>query len=122
MSGEAHTAGTLLVRLFAGRERRFQLRIGEIGELERICGAGIGEITNRIILGNFFGRDIWETIRLGLEGGGTTEMEASALLARYGSQPIIPYVGLASDILAASLAGVPAPKGEGPPGKPPAEG
>jgi hypothetical protein len=118
MSGGASTAGTLLSRPFAGRDRRFQLRLGEISELERVAGAGIGAITERVITGKFYARDIWDTLRLGLEGGGMDEPEATALLSRYRDKPLIPYVGLASDILAAALAGVPEP----PPGKAQAEG
>jgi hypothetical protein len=32
---------------FAGRPCRFQLRLGEMAELERLCGAGIGAIFMR---------------------------------------------------------------------------
>lgn len=121
MSGQFSTAQTLLVRPFAGRERRFQLRLGEIGELERSSRAGIGEITERVIAGRFYAADIWDTLRLGLEGGGMDEPEATALLARFRDKPLLPYVGLASDILAAAIAGVPEPEGPAP-GKPEAEG
>ena len=105
------TSKTLVLRQFAGLERRFQLTIGQIAELEQTQRAGIGEITDRVITGKFYAGDIWQTLRLGLQGGGMSEVEATALIGRYQREPIIPYVGLASDILASCLAGTPAPKG-----------
>ena len=53
---------------------------------------------------------------LAIKGGGMAEVEASALLSRYRDQPLVPYVGLACDILGAALAGIPTTKA--PPGKP----
>ena len=120
--GVIDTSQTLIVAPFAGRDRQFQLRLGEISELERSQGAGIGEITERVLNGRFYARDVWETLRLGLEGGGMPEHEATALMGRYHTQPIVPYVSLASRILAACLAGTPPPETPAEPGKPPADG
>lgn len=97
--------GNRILRPFAGREREFCLRIGEIGELERICGAGIGAIMLRLASHQFYSADIWETIRLGLEGGGLLEIEASALVTRYREQPLAPYLGLAAEIVQAAVSG-----------------
>lgn len=107
---EVDTSRTAIDRLFAGRSRRFQLRIGEIGELERICGAGIGEIMLRLAAHRFRAADIWATIRLGLEGGGEREIVATGLVERYQSQPLGDYIQLAADIISAAVAGVPPPK------------
>jgi hypothetical protein len=101
------TSATTVRRPFAGRERDFRLRIGEIGELERICGAGIGAIAMRLAHHQFYAADVWDTLRLGLEGGGTPEIEASALLLRYKEGPIADYIGLAGDIIGAAISGIP---------------
>lgn len=114
MSG-AVTGRTLVEADFAGQRRRFQLRLGEIGELERIAGVGIGAIVMRIAAHQFSVRDVWDTIRLGLEGGGTSAVEATALVMRYQDQPLMDFLPLAGSIVAAAVNGVPA-------GKPATEG
>ena len=113
------TSRTAIDRPFAGRTRRFQLRIGEIGELERLCGAGIGEIGLRLVQHRFYARDVWEAIRLGLEGGGASESLATGLVQRYQAQPIAEHIGLATAIIDAALSGVAL---EAEPGKDQAEG
>lgn len=118
----ADTSRTAVDRPFAGRTRRFQLRIGEIGELERLCGAGIGAIQLRLAGHQFRFADIREAVRLGLEGGGASEPEATGLVMRYVDRaPIAEHIQLAADILSACIAGVPEPEDEDPPGKPTAE-
>ncbi|GJE38557.1 gene transfer agent family protein [Methylobacterium persicinum] len=114
----AVTGRTVVDADFAGQRRRFQLRLGEIGELERLTGAGIGAILLRIASHQFSVRDVWDTIRLGLEGGGTSAVEASALALRYRDAPLIDFLPLAGSIVAAAVNGVtPAA-----PGKPATEG
>lgn len=97
---------------FAGQDRTFRLRLGEIGELERLCSAGIGEIMMRLASHRFRAADIRDTIRLGLEGGGLFEPDATALVMRYlDDEPIGEHLNLAADILTAAVSGVPqAPK------------
>ena len=106
------TSRTLVRAPFAGQERRFQLRIGEMGELERICGGGIGAIFMRLGSHQFGVREVWDTIRLGLEGGGTTAIEATALVMRYHDQPLMDFLPLAGQIVAAAVNGVPPGKAE----------
>lgn len=103
------TSRTLIERPFAGRTRRFQLRYGEIEALERTCAAGVGEIILRLVSARFRAADVWETIRLGLEGGGAPEMDATALVMPYQSTALAGHVQLAADILSAAIYGVPAP-------------
>lgn len=113
------TSRTAIDHVFAGRSRRFQLRIGEIGELERLCGAGIGAIQLRLTGHQFRLADIREAVRLGLEGGGASEPEATSLVMRYlDPAPIAEHIQLAAYILSACIAGVPEPEDEDPPGKP----
>jgi hypothetical protein len=104
---EADTSRTLVTAPFAGRECRFQLRLGEMAELERLCGSGIGAIFMRLGTHQFSHRDIWDTIRLGLEGGGMSGLAASALVVRYQNEPLMDYVPLAGQIVAAAVNGVP---------------
>lgn len=105
---EANTSRTAVDAAFAGRRRTFRLRIGEMGELERLCDAGIGEIMLRLASHRFRVSDIRETIRLGLEGGGMAEPEATALVMRYvDDEPLSDHLQIAADILSAAVSGVP---------------
>lgn len=110
MSG-AETGRTLVTADFAGRPCRFQLRLGEMAELERLCGAGIGAIFMRLGAHQFSHRDVWDTIRLGLEGGGMSGLAASALVLRYQDEPLMDYLPLAGRIVAAAVNGVPRESG-----------
>lgn len=109
---EADTSRTLVTAPFAGRECRFQLRLGEMAELERLCGAGIGAIFMRLGTHQFGHRDVWDTIRLGLEGGGMSGIAASALVVRYQNEPLMDYLPLAGQIVSAAVNGVPKGKAE----------
>ena len=100
------TSQTVLFAPFAGQARRFCLPLGKMADLERLCGAGIGGIMVRVGTHQFKASDIWETIRLGLEGGGMSEPEATALCMSYHDQPLIQYVELAAKVLAAAVNGV----------------
>lgn len=83
-----------------------------MAELERLCGAGIGAIFVRLGSHQFTHRDIWDTIRLGLEGGGMSGLTASALVLRYQNEPLMDYLPLAGQIVAAAVNGVPKGKAE----------
>ncbi|WP_022697928.1 gene transfer agent family protein [Euryhalocaulis caribicus] len=61
----------------------FKLDIKRIEELQRNCGAGIGEIGRRVMGGQFHIKDIYETIRLGLIGGGIPPTEAKTIVDQY---------------------------------------
>ncbi len=50
---------------------------------------------------------MWDTIRLGLEGGGLSGVAASALVLRYQDEPLMDYLPLAGRIVAAAVNGVP---------------
>lgn len=106
---ESDTSRTMVRAPFGGRQRNFQLRLGEMSELERICNAGIGEIMARLATHRFSVNDIWESIRLGLEGGGASALEAEALVMRYHppAYPIADFLSLAVKIVQAAVNGVP---------------
>lgn len=95
-------------RPFAGQERKFQLLIGGVGELERICNIGIGGMMMRLATHQFHAADIRETIRLGLQGGGLSEPEATALVMHnVDKQPLAAHIDLASDVIGAYVNGIP---------------
>ncbi len=57
---------------FAGEERAFRIRLGEIRRIEAACGAGIGEILRRLARGAQLVR------RISDEPGGLTMLDALA--------------------------------------------
>lgn len=63
-------------------EHSFFLNIGELRALEQSCDAGVAIILTRLISGGFKVNDVHSTIRLGLQGAGMSEREASKLVAR----------------------------------------
>jgi hypothetical protein len=106
------TSRTILFADFAGQQRRFCLPLGKIADLERLCESGIGGIMVRLGTHQFKARDIWETVRLGLEGGGMSGPEATATCMPYHAEPLIWYAELAAQILAAAVNGVPVEEGD----------
>jgi hypothetical protein len=103
---------TAVRRPFAGQERTFDLRIGEIMALERACEAGIFGIVHR--LASHHGRlaDIRETIRLGLMGGSDMpDAEATRLVMdAVDGRPLSEALPLAAEILNAVINGLPEPE------------
>ncbi|UHC14423.1 gene transfer agent family protein [Methylobacterium currus] len=107
------TSRTAIDAVFGGRRRKLQLTLGCIGELERICGAGIGEIQLRLAGHRFYAADLRETVRLGLIGGGEDLAGAEALMRfNFDQQPLATHLQLAADLLSAAVAGV-EPEGNG---------
>jgi hypothetical protein len=105
---------TAIYRDFAGRRRKFELRLGEIGELERLCAAGIGAILLRLSTMQWRYDDIRETIRLGLQGGGASEPDATSIALNYvDARPKGEFLQLAADILNACIVGVEPGKAQG---------
>ncbi|WP_439572635.1 gene transfer agent family protein [Phreatobacter sp.] len=96
-----------ILRPFGGRTRPFQLTLGAVEELERLCDAGAGLILRRLETLTWRHADIRETIRLGLVGGGLGEPEATRLIEAYvDGQPVAPFLSLAAAILAAYATGL----------------
>lgn len=62
----------------------FALKGKQIEELQRLCNAGLGEIGQRIMSGNWYIADISQTIRMGLIGGGdVAPTRATELIQTY---------------------------------------
>lgn len=108
---------------WADGEYSFTLRLRELEELQRLTGVGFGALVNRVLNGEFHVRDVLETIRLGLIGGGTEPIRAKQLVATYAEghpflvpgDPSSPLL-LAQTIILAAYSGIPseddAPEGE----------
>lgn len=62
----------------------FALKLKQIEELQRLCGAGLGEIAQRLLVDRRWRvSDVVETIRLGLVGGGMPAVRARELIDTY---------------------------------------
>lgn len=119
----ADTSATAVYAEFAGQRRKFELRLGEIGEMERRCGAGIGEIMVRLGAHRFYAHDVIEPVRLGLIGGGEPPHVVEALMRfNVHGRPLVESIGLAAAICQAAVTGVSMPSGGDAEGKAETEG
>lgn len=86
----------------------FRLDIGQLEELDELTDAGPEFLMNRVIRGDWRLKDIRETIRLGLIGGGMDPMRALAMRDRYAAPGnLLPHKSLVISILGAALIGSP---------------
>lgn len=95
----------------------FRLGIKQLEELQEKCDAGPAFILGRLVDGSWRVKDIHETIRLGLIGGGAEPIKALALMKSYVvDRPLLENIIPAQIILNAALVGVeeePVGKAEG---------
>jgi hypothetical protein len=90
-----------------GRLCRLALDIGDLGEVERVCGATIGEITLRFARFGFSMNDIAEVLRLALQrGGDCTPAEATAVMNVFIKPRLLDHAKLAERVLMAALSGL----------------
>jgi hypothetical protein len=83
MAGQPNIAAEVELK-WADGTYLFALKLKQIEELQRLCGAGLGEIAQRLLVEERWKvGDIVETIRLGLIGGGTTPLRARELVDIY---------------------------------------
>src|SRR5690606_885891 len=93
---------------FGDGKKTFALTTPMIEELERNIGQGIGALYARFMASQFHFKDIIETVRLGLIGGGMSPADAQALIDAYAKpRPIMETYPLAFDILDARWNGAP---------------
>ncbi len=93
----------------------FRLAFGELAELQEKTGVGPQLLLSRLIDGSWRVADAYDTIRLGLIGGGKSPVEALTLCDRYvRERPLLESLSPAKAILLAALSGV---EGEEWPGK-----
>lgn len=69
--------------VWAGGEHTFFLGIGEIRALQKACDAGPFVVYGRLVSGQWHVEDVFDTIRLGMIGGGATEAEARDAVERH---------------------------------------
>lgn len=78
---------------FGGGEVTFRLALGELQELEEVCGdrrpdgsirrVGPNVILERLRSGSWLTADVQHTLRLGLMGGGMNQFDAAKFVERY---------------------------------------
>ena len=107
---DGESVSTSVLREFGGKERRFELRLGEIKKLEQATGAGIGEVYTRVASLRFTLADVRDTIKLGLVGGSDgmiQEADAEGMVRAFvDGWPMNEGHALASAILLACFVGV----------------
>ena len=83
--------------------------LGHVLSLEEACGCGVAQVYKRLVESVWFAKDVRETIRLALIGGGQTPEKALALVkANVDENPngMAPGVVLAIAVLEAYFVGV----------------
>lgn len=91
-----------------GGEHAFRLRLGELQALQEKCDAGPEMVLQRIRLGVWQVNDLFETIRLGLIGGGMDRDAARRMVIdSFERTPLMEFKTPAIEVLAAALIGVP---------------
>ena len=101
-----------LIREWAGRERVFALRFGDVLDLEQACGDGktpaaVGSLFQDIGMGRFSAKAVFHTIRLALIGGGLERLRADQLMRdHFDKRPYLENSALALEILMALMSGV----------------
>lgn len=68
---------------FGPCEQTFRLAFGELVELQEVTGKGPHRIQEDLISKDWAPKDITETLRIGLIGGGLEPIDALALVRRY---------------------------------------
>lgn len=97
-----------IMRFFGDGEHSFMLGPDEIGELERVTGAGIGLLSQRVVGRAFSHSDVLHLLRLALIGGGSTPETAHRLVEAYAARrPLNEYLAVAVETLGVLWDGVP---------------
>lgn len=93
---------------WGGGQTLFRLGIGELEKLDDALDCGPAHLLEKIRTGTWRVKDLRETLRWGLIGGGLTPPEAAKQLALYfDGRPLMEAVLPAQAILIAVLAGAP---------------
>lgn len=94
--------------VWLGGEHEFALDIGGLRALQGHCDAGPQQILNRLTTGHWRVDDVFQTIRLGLIGGGMAQADANRLVdATFKSHKLMQFRPTAQAILVAALIGDP---------------
>lgn len=93
--------------LWEGGEHTFALHLKELRALQDATDAGPEELLQRMSAGRWRVDDLFNTIRLGLIGGGMSATEAGPLVTRmFETHPLSLFKEPAYKIVAAALVGV----------------
>lgn len=97
-----------MVLEFAGQARVFDLRLGELIDVEEACGkVGIGTLFKRFATSDFYASDVRAILTYGLKGGGMSLAEASMLVdAQMRVKPMMELSSLATDVMVKTMTGV----------------
>ncbi|WP_323022397.1 gene transfer agent family protein [Pararhodobacter sp.] len=97
-----------LIQEWGGVERAFALDFGLVCDLEEACGEkGVGGIYVRLATHQYHAREVYQTIRHGLIGGGMSRPDVERLMkTRFNEIPLADSVALAVDLLTALNTGV----------------
>lgn len=94
--------------VFGDGRHDFQLKIGQLEELQEKTDAGPEELLDRLMSGKWRVADLREPLRLGLIGAGTEPISALLLVDRYASPGnLITHKSLVINVLSAALIGAP---------------
>ena len=104
--GLTMSAQTTVTEFLGDAVHSFRLPLGQLEELQEKTKAGPQALLERLIGGTWTIRDVTETIRLGLIGGGMLPADAHQFIGRYvDQQPLSTSLGAAVVILSATLNG-----------------
>lgn len=100
---------TALIRLFFGDgEHDFRIKFEQLEEHYEKLGKGPMRVLMGFESGDWTAEEVFQTIRLGLIGGGKTPSEAFGLAMRYcAGRPIAESAPVALSVLSAALMGAP---------------
>ena len=97
-----------IIRNWAGRDRVFRLRLGDVLDLEEALGRQPISVTFRRLATAEFGvMDVHETLRIGLIGGGESILDAKRLMdSHFERRGLMEQAGIAGDLLISIMTGV----------------
>jgi len=92
---------------WAGKERLFRLKFGDVMDLEQACGEAIGTIFASVSGGSFKVGYVYHTLRLALISGGLSVMDTKRLVSnQFDAHPYMTHASVAGEILANLMVGI----------------
>jgi len=96
-----------ITRHFAGLDRAFELRLGDLADIERAADASVGEIYLRLSQLRFFVRDLKAVIVTALVRGGMERPKAERLFDEKAEDGgLLECQTVAMDIMVAAMSGI----------------
>lgn len=89
-----------MIAEFAGVDRAFALRLGDLFDVEAACDVSIGVLYRRFATTSYATRDILHVLRFGLTGGGMDAVDAERLVKeQIGLKPLAVLATIAADLI-----------------------